>query len=99
MTVNNQVTVMAGVIDPDYRGEIKIVLYNYGDKTFTIQPKQKIAQLILEKVEIVETEITKSLDKTNRAGKGFGSTYSITPMAYEKLSKEHKQSQDEDHEI
>ena len=83
---------MAGVIDPDYRGKIQIVLYNYGDKAFNIKPKLKIAQLILEKVEIVETEITKSLDKTNRDEKCFGSTYNITPKAQDELSKENEHS-------
>ena len=41
MTVDNQVTVMAGVIDPDHRGKIKIVLYNYVDNGFNFKPKKK----------------------------------------------------------
>ena len=74
MTVNNKVTVMAGVIDPDYTGEIKVILYNYGTKPYDVHPRAKIAQLILEKFESIPTEIVPDLRETERGEKRFGST-------------------------
>ena len=43
---------MAGVIDPDYRGEIIVLIHNFGDKEQIIKPKQRTAQLILERAEL-----------------------------------------------
>ncbi|GIX05681.1 MAG: deoxyuridine 5'-triphosphate nucleotidohydrolase [Candidatus Poribacteria bacterium] len=64
----------AGVIDADYRGEVQIVLTNYGDEIQTIQPGERVAQLILiryERAELVEAE---RLEATRRGSGGFGST-------------------------
>ena len=61
--MNNKMTVMAGVIDPDYTGEIKVILYNYGTKPYAVHPRAKIAQLILEKFESIPTEIVPDLRK------------------------------------
>ena len=66
---------MAGVIDPDYRGEIKVVLANHGTGTFKIEQGARIAQLILERIvtnaEVVQVE---RLPSTSRGSSGFGST-------------------------
>ena len=59
LTVKHNITVMARVIDPDYRVKIKVVLYNYGNKPFTVKIRDKIAQLILEKFESIPTEKVK----------------------------------------
>ena len=63
-----------GVIDSDYRGEIFIGLHNISNKTYTITPNQRIAQLII--VPILYTGITEitHLDETERGQGGFGST-------------------------
>lgn len=68
------INVGAGVIDPDYRGEIKVILFNHGENDFVINQGDKIAQLILEKVETPEVIEVESLDETERGENGFGST-------------------------
>lgn len=71
------VQVLAGVVDPSYRGEVKAILLNAGDVGMTIQPGQKIAQLILEQVStpaITEVETAEDLGDTSRGAGGFGST-------------------------
>lgn len=66
----------AGVIDADYRGEVKVILFNHSDKDFKIEKGDRIAQLVLEKIvnaeirEISEEELT----ATERGDGGFGST-------------------------
>ncbi|MGQ9643421.1 MAG: dUTP diphosphatase [Ignavibacterium sp.] len=63
-----------GTIDSDYRGEIKIILMNFGDKPFTIHKGDRIAQLVVSKVysaKIVETE---NLNSSRRGEGGFGHT-------------------------
>ena len=74
MTVKQSITTLAGVIDPDFRGDIGVVLQNFGDTPQPIQPKQRIAQLILENA--IDAEIIKvdKLDTTDRGKSGFGST-------------------------
>ncbi len=63
-----------GVIDSDYRGEIFIGLHNISNKTYTITPNQRIAQLIIVPISYTGiTEIT-HLDETERGQGGFGST-------------------------
>lgn len=67
-------TTLAGVIDPGYRGEIKVVLTNLGGTAATIAPGDRIAQLrIVRRLEATFTEVS-SLDRTPRDGGGFGST-------------------------
>ena len=63
-----------GTIDSDYRGEIKIILINFGDQPFTIHKGDRIAQLVVSKVysaKIVETE---NLNSSRRGEGGFGHT-------------------------
>ena len=65
---------MAGVIDPDYRGDVTILLHNFGDKHQQIKPGERITQLILERAEMVETVVVNELNPTERNTSGFGST-------------------------
>ena len=76
LAVNNSITILntPGTIDSDYRGEIKIILFNHGNKEFIINNKDRVAQMILTpiiKIELVETD---NLTNTQRGKSGFGST-------------------------
>jgi dUTP pyrophosphatase len=68
------VNVLAGVVDGDYRGEVKVLLHNTGDSLVTITHGQRIAQLILEQCLIEPVEVVADLDETTRGASGFGST-------------------------
>ena len=74
LTCNKHLTTMAGVVDPDYRGDIKIIIHNFGHEMQTIDPHSKIAQAILEKVDYPIVQLVDSLDETTRGNKGFGSS-------------------------
>jgi len=63
-----------GTIDSDYRGEIKIIIYNHGDTDFNINNGDRIAQMVLSPVIKMELEETNDLPKTIRGAGGFGST-------------------------
>ncbi|WP_324824163.1 dUTP diphosphatase [Sinanaerobacter sp. ZZT-01] len=63
-----------GTIDSDYRGEIKVLLINMGDKEFEIRDGDRIAQLVIAKYERIEWEETKNLSETRRGSGGFGHT-------------------------
>ena len=66
--------VKAGVIDEDYRGEIKVILHNLHTNPVQINKRMRIAQLLLEKIVHPDIELTKSLHQTDRGTDGFGST-------------------------
>jgi len=77
LAVKHGLDVGAGVIDPDYTGELKVVLFNHDPKqTFVIRPGYRIAQLILEKYETVDIEeVYGDMGiSTDRGMNGFGST-------------------------
>ncbi|MDA9605073.1 dUTP diphosphatase [Candidatus Pelagibacter sp.] len=63
-----------GTIDSDYRGEIKIILFNHGNKEFIINNKDRIAQMILTPIIKMELEETDNLPDSIRGKGGFGST-------------------------
>jgi dUTP pyrophosphatase len=63
-----------GTIDADYRGEIGVILVNLSNEEFTIQPGERIAQLVLARYEQIEWQITERLSETERGEGGFGST-------------------------
>ncbi|MCL2857861.1 MAG: dUTP diphosphatase [Oscillospiraceae bacterium] len=63
-----------GVIDCDYRGEVKVGLINHGKADYTIQPGERIAQLVLLPVALAEIVEADSLSDTSRGTGGFGST-------------------------
>ena len=74
LTVKHGLHVGAGVIDPDYTGEIKVVLFNHGDTALNINIGDRIAQLILENFTISTVEEVFDIDETSRGNNGFGST-------------------------
>ena len=63
-----------GTIDSDYRGEIKVIIYNHGNENFVVENKDRIAQMVLTPVIKMEFEETKELPETIRGKGGFGST-------------------------
>ncbi len=63
-----------GTIDADYRGEIGVILVNLSQTPFTVNPGERIAQMVVARYERVEWEETDSLDGTGRGEGGFGST-------------------------
>ena len=63
-----------GVIDSDYRGEIMVGLYNSGESEYTVQPGDRIAQLMVTPVVQADVELVDELDETERGAGGFGST-------------------------
>jgi dUTP pyrophosphatase len=63
-----------GTIDTDYRGEIKVIIINLGQETYTLQRGDRIAQLVFARVEQAELEIVLELPETDRASGGFGHT-------------------------
>ena len=76
LAVKNNISVLntPGTIDSDYRGEIKIIIYNHGSADFTINNGDRIAQMILSPVIKMELEEVKDLPETIRGEGGFGST-------------------------
>ncbi len=74
IAVRNGIDTMAGVIDSDYRGEVKVLLINHGNAPFKIEKGFKIAQLLIQRVENAHFEMKDSLSKTERGSGGFGST-------------------------
>lgn len=63
-----------GTIDSDYRGEILIIMINHGKQDFVIHRGDRIAQMVINKVEIVKLQIEQSLDSTSRQAGGLGHT-------------------------
>ena len=68
------VDVAAGVVDPDYRGEIRVVLVNHGSGIFRVTRGMAIAQLILERIVNAKVVQVEQLPETSRGSSGFGST-------------------------
>ena len=86
ISVKNCIDIGAGVIDKDYRGQIKILLINHSDTEFLVQQGDRIAQLILEQIKTPDTKTVQSLQSTERGPKGFGSTgISSKPVHGERL--------------
>ena len=63
-----------GTIDSDYRGEIGVILVNLSNQDFTVNPGERIAQLVIAKFEQIKWKITQELPNTVRGTGGFGST-------------------------
>ena len=63
-----------GVIDSDYRGELIVPLRNFGDNPYTVQPGERIAQLVVMPVHLPELAEVEDLEETQRGAGGFGST-------------------------
>ena len=74
LALKNGIKTMAGVIDSCYRGEIGIVLVNLSGQDYKIEKGQKIAQMLIQKIELAEIEEARELSETKRSEGGFGST-------------------------
>ena len=76
LAVKSSVSVLntPGTIDSDYRGELKIILFNHGNKDFIINNNDRIAQMVLTPVIKMELEEVNQLPETIRGSGGFGST-------------------------
>lgn len=64
----------AGVIDADYRGEVKVLLFNHAETDFEIKEGDRIAQLVLERIYTPEVVEVQELEESVRGAGGFGST-------------------------
>lgn len=74
LAAKHAIHTLAGIIDPNYRGEVGVVLINLGNEDFKVEKNMRIAQMLIQKCEIVEfTEITE-MSETNRGEGGFGSS-------------------------
>ena len=74
LAVRHGIDTLAGVIDSDYRGEVRVVLVNHGDAEFRIEPGDRIGQLLVQKVERASFSRAGALAATSRGEGGFGST-------------------------
>jgi|TARA_A100001234_G_scaffold121674_1_gene106694 dUTP pyrophosphatase len=76
LAAKNNITVLntPGTIDSDYRGEIKVILFNHGKENFIINNKDRIAQMVLNPVIKIDFEKTENLPESIRDKGGFGST-------------------------
>jgi dUTP pyrophosphatase len=63
-----------GTIDADYRGEVKVILINFGEETFEIRRGDRIAQMVVAPVDAVGFTVKETLDETERGSGGHGST-------------------------
>lgn len=74
LAVKSGIDVGAGVIDSDYRGEVGVLLFNFGSEVFRAEAGTRVAQLIVEPVVLVQPVEVSDLDDTQRGAGGFGST-------------------------
>jgi len=76
LAVKHQIGILnsPGTIDADYRGEVKIILYNFGAEDFCIKPGTRIAQMVIARHESVDFQLVDDLDETDRGAGGFGHT-------------------------
>jgi dUTP pyrophosphatase len=73
LALKHSIDITTGVIDPDYRGEVKVLMVNNRSQTYTVQSGERIAQLILERVETPDILVTDNFEETERQEGGFGS--------------------------
>ena len=76
LAIKNNISVLnaPGTIDSDYRGEIKVIIFNHGDNEFIINNEDRIAQMVLTPIVKMNLEETNNLPETIRGKGGFGST-------------------------
>ena len=76
LAVKNNISVLntPGTIDSDYRGELKVILYNHGNKEFIVNNQDRIAQMVLAPIIKANFEEVENLPETIRGEGGFGST-------------------------
>jgi len=76
MSIKHGITLIncVGTIDEDYRGEVCVAVVNISNKEYTIQPEERIAQMVITKYEQAKIEVVDNLSDTERGEGGFGST-------------------------
>ncbi len=76
LAIKNSIGIMnsPGTIDSDYRGEVKIIVTNFGNKEFVVTRGDRIAQMVIAKYERIEWDEVQQLSDTTRGSGGFGST-------------------------
>jgi dUTP pyrophosphatase len=74
LAVRHGIDTLAGVIDSDYRGEVRVVLVNHGEEAFRVEPGDRVAQLLVQPVERAAFVAVPAVDETGRGSGGFGST-------------------------
>ncbi len=76
LAIKNGISVLntPGTIDEDYRGEVGVILVNLGSEAFTVKRGDRIAQMVIKKVEQADIEEVESLSETHRSSGGFGHT-------------------------
>lgn len=74
LAVKNMIDCGAGVVDADYRGNVGVVLFNFGPEAFAVKIGDRVAQLILEQISMVPAVKVEELTETQRGEGGFGST-------------------------
>ncbi|CAH0473574.1 unnamed protein product [Peronospora belbahrii] len=81
LALKNFIDTGAGVIDADYRGNVSVLLFNHSSDDFSIKRGDRVAQLILEKIEYPEIQEVGEIEETVRGISGFGSTGVDLPLA------------------
>ena len=74
LAVRHGIDVGGGVIDADYRGNVAVILFNFGDSVFRVKRGDRVAQLLVEKISVLEPLEVASLENTVRGQGGFGSS-------------------------
>jgi dUTP pyrophosphatase len=76
MSIKHGITLIncVGTIDEDYRGEVCVAVVNVSNEAYTIQPQERIAQMVIAKYEQAKIEVVTELTETARGAGGFGST-------------------------
>ena len=76
LAIKNGISVLntPGTIDEDYRGEVGVILVNHGSEDFKVKRNDRIAQMVINKIEQADIEEVKSLSETHRSTGGFGHT-------------------------
>ena len=76
MSIKHGITLIncVGTIDEDYRGEVCVPVVNISNESYTIQPQERIAQMVIAKYEQAKIEVVTELTETVRGAGGFGST-------------------------
>lgn len=74
LAVKHGIDVLAGVIDCDYRGEVKVALINHGESSVEIETGDRIAQLVIQQYSASQVMVVSHLGQTHRGERGFGST-------------------------
>ena len=74
LSLKNGIVAILGTIDADYRGEVGVILVNFSNQPYCINPGDRIAQMVVSKVSQVKWDEVRELEETERGSGGFGST-------------------------